>query len=140
MSAKVPKVPKVTVDGATWKRFYSDPKLWEPAGECYHEDEAFWVDGVILDENDEKDMDNVPDSARVAVVAGVYYDNQDSYDFVKVFRDWVKAHSADAVAVSRVKLEALEALHKCCLALANADKIPPNAILEVCEAARKVPK
>jgi hypothetical protein len=135
------KTPKVTVDGATWKRFYSDPKLWEPAGECYHEDEAFWVDGVVLDEDDEKDMDNVPDSALVAVVAGTYYDkNQNSHDFVKVFREWVKAHSADAVPVSRARLEALEALHKCCIDIANANKIPPNALLEMCETARKVPK
>lgn len=110
------KTPKVTVDGATWKRFYLDPKLWEPVRECYHEDAAFWVDGEILDEDDEKDMENVPDSARVAVVAGTYYDkNQDSHDFVEVFRDWVKTHSAARVLVSKARLEALELCHKALL-------------------------
>lgn len=114
------KTPKVTVDGATWKRFYSDPKLWEPAGECYHEDEAFWVDGVILDEDDEKDMDKVPDSARVAVVAGTYYDRcQNSHDFVKVFREWVKEDKKTAVEmvlVSKARLEGLELCYKALVA------------------------
>ena len=110
------KAPKVTVDGETWKRFYSDPKLWEPKGECYHEDECFWVDGELLDEDDQRDMDNVPDASKVAVVAGTYYDrNGDSHDFADVFRKWVKVDKATAVGkvlVPKARLEALELCYK----------------------------
>ena len=101
------KQHKCIVDGATWKRFYSDSKLWEPAGECWHEDEVFWVDGEEVSED--YDMEAVPDTSRVSVVSGTYYDrNGDSHDFAEVFQKWVKANGVEVVAVSKARLEALE--------------------------------
>lgn len=109
------KAPKITVNGETWKRFYSDPKLWEPKGECYHEDEVFWVDGEECD-CESRDMEAIPDTAKVAVVSGVYYDaEQEPQDFVDVFRDRVKKDketSVEKVLVSKARLEALEQCYK----------------------------
>ena len=134
------KAPKVTVDGATWKRFYSDPKLWEPAGECYHEDEEFWVDGDVFGPDDEKDMDNVPDTAKVAVVAGTYYDvDQDSHDFVSVFRQWVKEDKKTSVEMALVPKARLEALEKCYQTLSDmveSQYVDEDAALEAVEAVR----
>lgn len=105
------KAPKVTVDGETWKRFYSDPKLWEPKGECYHEDEVFWVDGEECD-CESRDMEAISDTAKVGVVSGTYYGkDQESHDLVDVFKDWVKKDketSIEKVLVSKARLEALE--------------------------------
>ena len=110
------KEPKCVVDGATWKRFYSDPKLWKPDGKCYHEDEVFWIDEEEVSED--YDMETVPDTSRVSVIAGVYYDqNGDSHDFADVFRKWVKANGGDAVVVPKARLEALE---KCYQALVDS--------------------
>lgn len=109
------KVPKITVNGETWKRFYSDPKIWGPKGECYHEDEVFWVDGEECD-CESRDMESIPDTAKVGVVSGTYYDKgQESHDLVDVFRDWVekdKETSIEKVLVSKDRLEALEQCHK----------------------------
>ena len=109
------KAPKVTVDGETWKRFYSDPKLWEPKGECYHEDEVFWVDGEECD-CESRDMEAVPDTAKVGVISGTYNDaKQESHDLADVFRAWVKVDKKTAVEkvlVSKARLDALEQCYK----------------------------
>ena len=114
------KEPKCIVDGATWKRFYSDSKLWEPAGECWHEDEVFWVDGEEVSED--YDMEAVPDTSRVSVVSGTYYDrNGDSHDFAEVFQKWVKANGVEVVAVSKARLEALEKCYRALVRIVSAD-------------------
>lgn len=114
------KEPKCVVDGATWKRFYSDSKLWEPAGVCWHEDEVFWVDGEEVSED--YDMETVPDTSRVSVVSGTYYDrNGDSHDFAEVFQKWVKANGVEVVAVSKARLEALEKCHRALVRIVSAD-------------------
>lgn len=138
------KAPKVTVDGATWKRFYSDPKLWEPAGECYHEDEEFWIDGTILGPDDETDMDNVPDTAKVAVVAGTYYDkDQDSHDFVDVFRQWVKEDkktSVEMALVPKARLDALEKCYQTLLDMVESQDVDQDAVYEAVEAVKAAGK
>jgi len=127
------KAPKVTVDGGTWKRFYSDPKLWEPKGECYHEDEVFWVDGEECD-CESRDMDNVPDTAKVGVVSGVYCDaKQESHDLADVFRAWVKVDKKTAVEkvlVSKARLDALEQCYQTLLDMVESQDVDQDAVSE----------
>jgi hypothetical protein len=114
------KAPKITVNGETWKRFYSDPKIWEPKGECYHEDEVFWVDGEECD-CESRDMEAVPDTAKVGVISGTYYDkDQESHDLVDVFLEWVKEDKRTAVEKVLVSKAHLEALEQCYKALVDA--------------------
>lgn len=125
------KEPKVTVNGETWKRFYSDPKLWEPRGECYHEDEVFWVDGEECD-CESRDMDAVPNTAKVGVVSGTYCDkDKESHDFVDVFRAWVKKDketSIEKVLVPKARLEALEQCYTVLVDMVESQDVDQDAV------------
>ena len=128
------KAPKVTVDGETWKRFYSDPKLWEPAGECYHEDAEFWIDGQVFGDDDDRDMERVPDASRVSVIAGTYYDkDQESHDLAGVFKDWVKKDketSVEKFLVPKARLEALELCYQTLLDMVESQDVDQDAVSE----------
>lgn len=98
--------------GAEFKRFYNDPLSW-PEGTWY-EDGVITVDGV---EQEEIHEDKISDTAKVVIVCGVVFLNQDDREgvaFDTYFRRWLKMQTMRqlVVQVDASKLDAVVAAVK----------------------------
>ncbi len=97
----------MTVTGREFKAFYADPKTFP--GNAYHDDVELYVNdelfmGLIDQTPDpkwaDKDIEVIPDTAKVTVKGGVIIHGEIIQDFVKALRAWCKTQTNQQVLVS----------------------------------------
>lgn len=102
----------VKTTGAEFKRYYNDPVFW-PEG-AWRDDDVILVDGV---EQEDIDVDKIPDAAKVTIEAGVVFKSVSDDEGVNMgthFRRWLKAQTLRTVLVEvdSTKFEAVVAAIK----------------------------
>ena len=82
--------------GSEFKRFFNDKSVWREG--AYMQDEEIIVDGDLIDAD--YDIGNFQDDARVAIIAGVFIDeNEDSHPLESVFVKWRKRQNISSFIV-----------------------------------------
>lgn len=109
----------VTMLGAEFKRFYTDPMVW--TNDTYHDDALILVDGVNASDAD-IDLSAVADTAKVTIESGVIGDAPPGVpeDLIDAIQWWRTRQSTCQYVVTLPK-EKAEAFEACVASLGLQD-------------------
>lgn len=86
-------------NGAEWKRYYNDKKIWSDKG-AWHEDEEIYVNGQLADLD--LDVGKVEDTDVIKLTGGTIYTDEsgEHYDSLEAhFKKWQKKQTVKTFCV-----------------------------------------